>query len=93
MARWKYTLLVLDYMIDQVKANKDFMFTKEGEPEINFVAIAEKLPRLVIPNPEDATQPQKISIQPRICSKLWENLRKCLRESFRMELEFFDQTR
>ena len=38
-------------------------------------------------------KPQKTTIQPRICSKLWESLRKSLRESFKMELEFFDHTR
>ena len=29
-------------------------------------------------------------MQPRICSKLWEALRKSLKESYKMELEFFD---
>jgi hypothetical protein len=84
--------------------------------DIDFVAIAEKLPKLVIsgleqpqsnkkpdvdevkqqlPNgqPNGQCKTQKISIQPRICSKLWESLRKSLRDSFKMELEFFDQTR
>lgn len=90
MSRWKYTLLVLDNMIDQVKANNgQFKFSKE-ESEINFVAIAERLPKLQVTSPDDPTKSTKISIQPRICSKLWENLRKYLRESFRMELEFFD---
>jgi hypothetical protein len=36
---------------------------------------------------------QRMSIQPRICSKLWEALRKSLKESFKMEHEFYDHTR
>ena len=36
---------------------------------------------------------QKISLQPRICSKLWEALRKYLRESSTTELEFFSHSR
>lgn len=92
MTRWKYTLLVLDNMIDQIKANNgQFKFSRpEKDSEINFVTIAEKLPKLMVTSPEDPAKLTKISIQPRICSKLWENLRKYLRESFRMELEFFD---
>ena len=88
MTRWKYTLLVLDNMIDQVRENNgQFKFSGDKESEINFVQIAEKLPRILV-HVDD--KKQKICIQPRICSKLWENLRKYLRESFRMELEFFD---
>ena len=38
----------------------------------------------------DSQKNCRISLQPRICAKIWENLRKEMRESFRMELEFFD---
>jgi hypothetical protein len=44
-------------------------------------------------SPQGGAKVQKTSIQPRICSKLWEFLRRSLRESFKMELEFFDHTR
>lgn len=94
--------------------------------EIDFVKIAENLPKLAIlagpretsvqslalgdkkqssgrnQNPNktllkisdaNGKKVQRISLQPRICSKLWEALRKSLKESFKMELEFFDYTR
>lgn len=46
--RWKYTLLVLDLMIDQVTSESgDFRFSKEKDSEINFVKIADSLPRFL----------------------------------------------
>lgn len=100
--------------------------TEMQDGEIDFVKIAENLPKLAIlvgPKEAPASQlalgdkkqssgknqnpnktllkasegagkkVQRISLQPRICSKLWEALRKSLKESFKMELEFFDHTR
>lgn len=64
--------------------------------------IAEHLPRLLVGYGKDAKDAktylrapgqqnfQRIALQPRICSKLWEALRKSLKESYKMELEFFD---
>jgi hypothetical protein len=46
--RWKYTLLVLDNMIDQITANnREFKFFNDKESEINFVQIADNLPKLL----------------------------------------------
>jgi hypothetical protein len=46
--RWKYTLLVLDNMIDQITANNaEFKFSNDKESEINFVQIADNLPKLL----------------------------------------------
>ena len=165
--RWKYTLLVLDNMIDQIMGRGPYKGYDQGfwgqnpnlqttiggsgpnrvnqngvrvdqddneiadmqDGEIDFVKIAENLPKLaILAGPNDnsnSSQPplalgekkqssarssnpnktflkasdaagkkvQRISLQPRICSKLWEALWKSLKESFKMELEFFDHTR
>jgi hypothetical protein len=50
MTRWKYTILVLDNMIDQIRSNNgQFKFSStEKDSEINFVSIAEKLPKLLV---------------------------------------------
>lgn len=120
--RWKYTILVLDSILSRIEIN-----TSCTEYDIDFVNIAESLPKLVISDSSASknaakssesnqanaqslkfsksasngasghnsmnTQNQRISIQPRICSKLWESLRKSFRDAFKMELEFFDQSR
>lgn len=64
MTRWKYTILVLDNMIDQIRSNNgQFKFSStEKDSEINFVSIAEKLPKLLVENPDDPTKKTKISI-------------------------------
>jgi len=49
MIRWKYTLLVLDNMLDQIRApGGAFSFTSDRDFEIDFVKIAENLPKLII---------------------------------------------
>lgn len=42
--RWKYTLLILHHMLEQIKTHSSPM----TEFDIDFVAIADKLPKLVI---------------------------------------------
>ena len=47
--RWKYTLLVLDNMLDQIMSpGGGFSFTNSKDFEIDFVKISENLPKLVI---------------------------------------------
>ena len=48
-------MLVLDNMIDQIKANNgQFKFSRpEKDSEINFVTIADRLPKLMVTSPED----------------------------------------
>lgn len=52
--RWKYTLLILDSMLDQVnlsrniKCGQNNTFSMDKENNIDFVKIAENLPKLVI---------------------------------------------
>ena len=47
--KWKYTLLVLDNMLDQILATSgEFSFTEAKEFEIDFVKIAENLPKMIV---------------------------------------------
>ena len=60
MIRWKYTLLVLDHMIDQITSdNGDFKFSNEKDSEINFVKIADNLPRFLFDSEKNCLGMQK----------------------------------
>ena len=88
-------MLVLDNMLEQInlqqniKCHQNNTFSMDREHSIDFVKIAEKLPKLAT----GGSGQKQTSITSRICTRLWESLRKSLRESFKMELEFYDQTR
>lgn len=59
--RWKYTLLVLDKMLDQIIDRN----SPSQEFDINFVSIAESLPKLTISQQEQGikgTKLQRIAI-------------------------------
>ena len=51
MVRWKYTLLVLENMLDQILSpDGGFSFTSDKEFEIDFVKISDNLPKLMAKN-------------------------------------------
>lgn len=54
--RWKFTLLVLDHIVQQILGLGPYSKYQAGadSPEIDFVKIAEHLPRLLVGYSKDA---------------------------------------
>mmetsp|Transcript_34647 Transcript_34647/g.53011 ORF Transcript_34647/g.53011 Transcript_34647/m.53011 type:complete len:121 (-) Transcript_34647:2355-2717(-) len=100
--------IMIEQMMKSGKTlNANMTSSTYEDTDINFCAVADRMPKTSVNilgvdddgkhgfrlNKDATGKKQKKSVQPKYCLRLWENVKKPMKDNFTMDYEFFSDTK